>query len=303
MLKDTWQDIGRLESIFLEIIDDPTKKEILLYPICYCQLVRKENSFEIDLGKLIGCANRTFHTFRGRWQDVLLELDLFQFLTPKGDVLLGKDILKISSTDGIKVSFLPEYREVFYEVYSKFLKYWTVLSKVSSYSKRNTPAEAVYLASLIFNEELYAETIHFSSLQRLRFPYEDIFFSALMDLSEFYIKVNERKEFDTYLLEKALTKFQKLKGTYYGINMSKLKRDVENLIKEVEKGRRYFIVKISFTLGKGKGRGLVWRLFSKIARKIKEIGGRRWTLMNSGTAYFSFTETYWRRQSGQQTLA
>jgi len=303
MLKDTRQDIGRLESIFLEIIDDPTKKEVLLYPICYCQLVRKENSFEIDLGKLIGCANRTFHTFRGRWQDVLLELDLFQFLTPKGDVLLGKDILRISSPDGMKVSFLPEYREIFYEVYSKFLKYWTVLSKVSSYSKRNTPAEAIYLASIIFNEELYNETLHFSSLQRLRFPYEDVFFSALIDLSEFYIKVNERKDFDASLLERALVKLQRLKGNYYGINMGKLRKDLENLMKEVEKGKRYFIIKISFSLGKGQVKGFLRRFFSKLARKIKEIGGRRWTLMNSGTAYFSFTETYWRRQRGQQTLA
>jgi len=303
MLEDTRQEIGRLESIFLEIIDDPTKKEVLLYPICYCQLVRKENSFEIDLGKLIGCANRTFHTFRGRWQDVLLELDLFQFLTPKGDVLLGKDILRISSPDGMKVSFLPEYREIFYEVYSKFLKYWTVLSKVSSYSKRNTPAEAIYLASIIFNEELYAETLHFSSLQRLRFPYEDIFFSALIDLSEFYIKVNERKDFDISLLERSLAKFQRLKGIYYGVNVGKLRKDTENLIREVERGRKYFVIKISFSGGKGQGRGFIRRFFSKLARKIREIGGRRWTLMNSGTAYFSFTEIYWRRQSGQQTLA
>jgi len=121
----------------------------------------------VELPRLISCASKTFHTFRGRWQDILLELDLFQLITPRGDVIYGKDILKIQSPEGFRISFLPEYREVFYEVYSKFLKYWTVLSKVSSYSKRNTPAEGVYLSALIFNEELYTEAVHFAGLQSL----------------------------------------------------------------------------------------------------------------------------------------
>ncbi|MDQ7038393.1 MAG: hypothetical protein Q9N26_04230, partial [Aquificota bacterium] len=172
MLKDTWQEAGRLESLFLEIVEDPTKKEVLLYPICYCQLVRKDSSFEVDLQKLISCANKTFKITKGTWQDILLELDLFQLIAPNGDVICGKDILRIQSPEGFRVSFLPEYREIFYEVYSRFLKYWTILSKVSSYSRRNTPAEAVYLSVLIFNEELFKEVIHFCSLQTARHPVE-----------------------------------------------------------------------------------------------------------------------------------
>ncbi len=300
MLKDTWQDIGRLEGLFLEIIDDPTKKEVLLYPICYCQLVRKENTFEVDLPKLLSCANKTFHSFRGRWQDILLELDLFQFITPSGDVLWGKDILRLQSAEGIKVTFLPEYREIFYEVYARFLKYWTVLSKISSYSKRNTAAEAVYLSAIIFNEELYSEVIHYSKLQALRFPKEASFFEVVRGLSEFYVKVNERREFDLQLLERALAELSGFKSPYYGINVAKLRRDIDALIKDVSKGKKYFILKISFTIASNHGRGFVKRLVSKLVRKIKELGGKRWTLMNSETVFSSFTGTSWRRQRGQQ---
>ncbi len=300
MLKDTWQEIGRLESIFLEIVDDPRKKEVLLYPICYCQLVRKENAFEVDLAKLLSCANKTFHTLRGRWQDVLLELDLFQFITPRGEVLWGKDVLRLQSAEGIKISFLPEFREIFYEVYARLLKYWTVLSKISSYSKRNTPAEAVHLSAVIFNEELYAELIHYTRLQAQRFPQEEPFFSVIADLSEFYIKINERREFDTGLLEKALSRLSDFKSPYYGINIDKLRRDVEALLKDVTKGRKYFILKISFTIASDHGRGMVRRLISKVVGKIREIGGRRWSLMNSGTVFSSFTGTSWRRQRERQ---
>jgi len=303
MLKDTWQEIGRLESIFLEIIEDPTKKEVLLYPICYCQLVRKENNFEVDLGKLISCANKTFHTFKGKWQDILLELDLFQFITPRGDVLYGKDILKVPSPEGFKVSFLPEYREVFYEMYSKFLRYWTVLSKISSYSKRNTPSEAVYMSALIFNEELYAESAHYTGIQAARFPREEPFFATVKDLSEFYMKLNDRKEFDTELLERALERVKGLGSTYYSVNVEKLRKDLEALLKDVTKGRGYFVLKISFTLVSGHGKGFFRRVISKLVEKLRELGGRKWTLMNSETVCSSFTGTYWRRQRGLITHA
>ncbi len=303
MLKDTWQEIGRLESIFLEIVEDPTKKEVLLYPICYCQLVRKENSFEVELPKLVSCASKTFHTFRGKWQDILLELNLFQFITPRGDVFYGKDILKVSSPEGFRISFLPEYREVFYEIYSKFLRYWTVLSKISSYSKRNTPSEAVYLASLIFNEELYGEAFHYAGSQALRFPKEAPFFKAVGEIAEFYIKLSERKEFDTQHLERALELIKDLGSTYYSVNLDKLRKDIDTLLKDINRGRGYFILKISFTLVSGHGKGFLKRLISGLISKLKDIGGRRWILMNSGTVCSSFTGTYWRRQSGLPTHA
>ena len=296
MLKDTWQEIGKLESIFLEIIEDPSKKEILLYPICYCQLVRKENNFEVELPKLISCANKTFHTFKGKWQDILLELNLFQFLTPKGEILYGKDILRVSSPEGLSVSFLPEYREVFYEVYSKFLRYWTVLSKVSSYSKRNTPAEAVHMSSLIFNEELYNESSLYANLQRFRFPRDASFFDAVSLMSEFYGKIDEKNELDISLLHRAHNLISDLGNTYYSVNVEKLRRDIEALIKEIAKGKKHFVIKISFTLVSGHGKGFLRRVISKVVNKLRELGGKRWTLMNSGMACSSFTGTCWRKQ-------
>ncbi len=296
MLKDIWQEAGRLESIFLEIIEDPTKKEVLLYPICYCQLVRKENSFEIDLPKLISCANKTFHTFRGRWQDILLELDLFQLITFRGDVLYGKDILKIQSPEGFRVSFLPEYREIFYEVYSRFLKYWTVLSKVSSYSKRNTPAEGVYLSALIFNEELYTESVHFAGMQSMRFPDEEAFFCAVRDLSEFYVRVNEKREFCTDLLEKALSRVETLKSPYYGVNTAKLRKDIESLIRDITRGRKYFILKISFTVSSERRKRSLRAFIEKILRKIEEFGRRKLNLMKTDSSYFSLEDSDWKER-------
>ena len=303
MLKDLWQEVGRLENIFLEILDDPTKKEVLLYPICYCQLVRKENCFEIDLDRLLGCANRTFHTFKGKWQDVLLELNLFQFITQTGDVLYGKDILRLSSPEGIKVSFLPEYREVFYEVYSRLLKYWTILSKTSSYSKRNTASEAVHLSAFIFNEQLFKEASLYCSLQALRFPYEGNFFSALMSLSDFYSSAFEGRGLDASYLKKTLKFLEGVPENYYGVNVSKLKRDVEDLLREVTKGGGYFVIKINSSMDKGHGKGLLRRIFSGIVRRIRSLGGKRWTLMNSGTDSFCSIETFWRRQRGLQIPA
>jgi hypothetical protein len=280
MLKDTWQEAGRLESLFLEIVEDPSKKEVLLYPICYCQLVRRENTFEVELPKLIGCANKTFQVTRGMWQDILLELDLFQLITPGGDVLQGKDILRVQSPEGFRVSFLPEYREVFYEVYSRFLKYWTVLSKVSSYSRRNTPAEAVYLSVLIFNEELFREVVHFCSAQGARYPREAPFFSALGRTAEFYIRVVEKREFDLELLNGALEELNALRDIYYGVNLGRLRRDLEDLIREVSRNRRYFLIKIGFHMRSDRGRGLLRRFIDALMGKIREIGGRSRDLLD-----------------------
>lgn len=303
MLKDTWQEIGKLENLFLEIVEDPTKKEVLLYPICYCQLVRKESSFDIELSKLISCASKTFHTFKGKWQDILLELHLFQFTTPSGEVLYGKDILKVSSPEGLSVSFMPEYREVFYEVYSRLLKYWTVLSKVSSYSKRNTPAEAVHMNALIFNEELFMESSLYAEQQSLRFKEEEVFFRAIRKVSDFYVKALEQGEVKPELVKDALCELKSLKGIYYGLNILRLRKDLESLLKDISRGKGYPVIKISFVLGSGHGKGLLHRIFSKVVRKLREIGGRRWTLMNSGTDCCSFTGTYWIRRRELQTLA
>ncbi len=301
MLKDTWQEAGRLESIFLEIAEDPTKKEVLLYPICYCQLVRKEGSFEVSLEKLISCANKTFMTTKGMWQDVLLELDLFQIISPSGDVLIGKEILRIPSPEGFKVSFLPEYREIFYEVYSKFLKYWTVLSKISSYSRRNTPAEAVHLSAVIFNEELFQEAFYFCSNQALRYPEEGVFFEAIKKLAEFYMKVTERRETRPDFLSEALEKLDCLGEVYYGVDIGKLRRDLEALLKEVSKSGRIFLVKLSFHMSSDHGKGVLRKIISRLVGKIREFGGRRWILTSSETASSSSTGTFWRRQRGLPT--
>ncbi len=298
MLKDTWKEIGRLENIFLEIIDDPLKKEVLLYPICYCQIVRRENTFEVELPKLISCANKTFQTYKNRWQDILLELDLFMFIAPNGEVLYGKDLLSVSSPEGFTVSFLPEYREIFFDVYSKLLKYWAILSRISSYTKRNTPAEIVYLTSVIFNEELFKECSLYASHQAQRFHKEKNFFEAVKDMSDFYVKFFSNEK-DIKLLISAYEKIEKLKKNYYGINTDKLRKDLYNLIESIEEGNKVYIIKIGFWSSNSDSGFSLRRLWKKIVNKLKSIGGRRWTLTSSEIAYSYFIETCLKRQKEQ----
>ena len=291
MLKYSWKELGRPESIFLEILDDPAKKEVLLYPICYCQLVRKFGTFNIDLDRLISCASKTFRVSKGRWQDVLLELDLFQVITPDGDVLTGKDVLKLGSSEDLRVSFLPEYREVFYEIYSRFLKYWTVLSKVSSYTRKNTPGEHLYLLSIIFNEELFPEAVHYAELQKMRYREEWKIFEAFEMLSGFYDSYSVKRELDKGLLSRSLELLDGFPEIYYNINVVRLVDDIEDLIRYISKGRDPYIIKIGFKKGSSKGGGWLRRMFSRVVERVRKLGGRRWTLMSSEMAYFSFIET------------
>ena len=291
MLKDLWSDIGRFESLFLEILDDTSKKEVLLYPICYCQIVRREGGFEVKLPKLLSCAGKTFSSKRYRWQDILLELDMFMLIGPSDEVIVGKDILSVQDPEAYRISFLPEYREIFYDVYSTLLKYWSVLSKVSGCSRRNTPAESVFTASLIFNEELFQECAHFCKNQSLRFKEEEAFFSALEKLSNFYSGYGDTKD-----IVQALESLYDLPDNFYSVDLEALREEINLLLKEIRKGKVPFKIKIKSVSGPDHGQGLFRRLLSKLVEKIKGLGGRRWTLMSSETAYFSFTEISLRRQ-------
>ncbi len=301
MLKYSWKELGRPESIFLEILDDPTKKEVLLYPICYCQLVRKFGSFNIDLDRLISCASKTFRVSKGRWQDILLELDLFQVITPEGSVLTGKDLLRLGSSEDLRVSFLPEYREIFYEIYSRFLKYWTVLSKVSSYTRKNTAGEHLYLISIIFNEELFPESMHYAEIQKIRYREEGRIFEALELLSTFYDTFLTKRESDRELLLRSAELLGELPPVYYNLNVARLLGDVEELLRHVSRGREPYVIKIGFRRGSGSSGGLIRRLISRVMEGVKKLGGRRWTLMSSETAYFSFIETCSARQKAPLT--
>ncbi len=300
MIKDTWSEVGRLESLFVEILDDPIKKEVLLYPICYCQLVRKEGVFEIELKKLLRCANKTFRSVKGSWQDILLELNLFQVKSQEGKVLLGKELLTLSSEEGYTVSLKAEYREDFQSVCSKLIKYWGILSKVSAYSRKNLASEYVHILSMVFNEGLFREAVYYSEILDQRFPAEAKFWKLVRELGEFYAAYLQSEDLDIKRLAAASEIAKELGGVYYSVDMERLLRDIGRLKKTLMKGEPPFPVKIELLSNGGKRGGFITRIIDFFRRRLnflKKGGGKqRWTLMNSETGYSYFTGAYWKRQ-------
>ncbi len=271
MLKYSWNKLDRLESLFIEIIDYPLKKEILLYPICYCQLVRKTNSFDIELSRLIGCANKTFRAIRGNWQDILAELNIFQVYSIDGTSFTGKDILKLADSEGLYISLLPEYKENFNMFCSKLLKYWNILSRISTYGKRNMVLEGVYISSLAFNEGLYEEVQLYIKLNEEYFESAVHFFKALYNICEVFKDFDFQNNIDDIIskLENALDQLEKLPPIFYGINVSKLKKDTERFIRDLQKKKHPELFTIEFVKNKNKGGNLFKKLFNIITDKIK----------------------------------
>ena len=304
MIKDTWSEVGRLESLFVEILDDPIKKEVLLYPICYCQLVRKEGIFEIELKKLLRCANKTFRSVKGSWQDILLELNLFQVKSEEGKIISGKELLTLNSEEGYTVSLKAEYREDFQSVCSKLIKYWGVLSKVSAYTRKNLASEYVHILAMVFNEGLFREAVYYSEILDQRFPKERDFWKLVRELGEFYASYLQSEDLDIKRLASALEIAKGLGEVYYSVDTGKLFRDISRLKKSLMKGEPPFSLKIEL-FGNGNRRGgFITRIidfFRKRLNFLKKGGGKqRWTLMNSETGCSYFTGAYWKRQRDLQ---
>jgi len=104
----------RLESLFLEVLEDQSKRELLLYLLCYIQLVKKEGNFLIGLDQFLGCAYRSFRTSRSQWKDILVELNLLKITDIYGNVYVGKDIYKLQEDSLLFVSLYEQYLEDFY---------------------------------------------------------------------------------------------------------------------------------------------------------------------------------------------
>ncbi len=303
MIQDTWFEVGRLESLFIEILDDPTKKEVLLYPICYCQLVRKEGTFEISLPKLLRCANKTFRSVKGEWQDIILELNLFQVMSTEGKLFTGKDILTISDETEYSISLLPEYREGFQDMCSRLIKYWGILSKVSSYTRKNTAAEYVHIISMVFNEGLYRESLYYSDNLTHRFPDEKLFWKLVGELSGFFSFYIQSEDVDIKRLISALSISREFGEVYYSVDMKKLKEDLNRLRKHVMAGEQPYKIRIELFNNRGNRNSFITRIidwFRKRTHLLRKNGGKRWILMSSGTDFSYYTEACLRRQKHLQ---
>ncbi len=272
MLKYSWHKLDKLESLFIEIIDYPMKKEVLLYPICYCQLVRKTNSFDIELGRLINCANKTFRAIRGNWQDILAELNMFQIYTIDGTVYTGKDILKLSDPEGFYISLLQEYKDNFNIFCSRLLKYWNILSRISTYGKRNIIIESVYITSLAFNENLYEEVQLYIKLNEEYFENALTFFHAIYNICEVFkdIENNIYSEDMIPKLEESLNFMENLPHIFYGVNVAKLRKDTERFMKDLQKKKNPEFFSIEFIKSQNKNSNIIKKLFSIISDKLKK---------------------------------
>jgi hypothetical protein len=132
----------RLESLFLEVLEDQSKRELLLYLLCYIQLVKKEGNFSIGLDQFLGCAYRSFRASRSQWKDVLVELNLLKITDIYGNVYAGKDIYKLQEDNLLFVSLYEQYLEIFTGLSNKVVKYWSIAHRLS-YSKLWNPQDAI----------------------------------------------------------------------------------------------------------------------------------------------------------------
>lgn len=283
-----WEELDRLENLFLELLDDPYKKEVLLYPICYCQQVRRSGEFEIPLERVLYCAEKPYKLVGGDWRDIFLELGVFYIKAPNGEILQGKDILRIKDKERLKVGLLQNYREDFYGFYTRLLKYWSVLSSKSFYGNNPNPEASTRMLVLTFNEKLYKESRYYAELLCGRYPREKGFFEAVKLLSEFYSEHNGQDSKEK--LKKAL-KLLKQFESFYSVDVVKLRKDIEKLINGNVKP-----ITISFIRERRrKKRGLLSRIWSF----IKSLGGRRWSLASSEADYYYFIETLLRKPKRQ----
>ncbi|NPB06292.1 MAG: hypothetical protein GXO03_01675 [Aquificae bacterium] len=244
-----WETPGRLESLFLELLDDPSKKELLLYPICYCQAVRRLGDFEVPLKSLLRCTDKSYRFTRVSWQDHLLELDLFLLKDKRGRTFRGKEILALCDEEGLRAELLPEYRDEFYGFYARLLKYWTVLSSASPYENEPPETLSAKLAVKAFNEGLYKEVRLYASLCSQRYPSARDFFTALKLLAEFYEAYQEGKLKEENL-KKARALLSVLGPRFLGVNLRCLKRELDRLLKSLKRGTVYPI-KLTFSESHG----------------------------------------------------
>jgi hypothetical protein len=257
----------RLESLFLEVLEDQSKRELLLYLLCYIQLVKKEGNFSIGLDRFLGCAYRSFRASRSQWKDILVELNLLKITDIYGNVYAGKDIYKLQEDNLLFVSLYEQYLEDFYGFSNRVVKYWSIAHKLS-YGKLWNPQDAIHLGVYIFNEELYEEYMHYSELQKERFRKEAVFFEVL----EKAVKGTTVQDCVKCWWE-ALELAKKLPDVYYGVDVEKLRKSLENNWRRCQKGKKVEKVKVEFvrqTKGKGFWRYLkdtITRLYRRLVHK------------------------------------
>ncbi|MCS7307826.1 MAG: hypothetical protein NZ526_04665 [Aquificaceae bacterium] len=258
-------------SLVLEVLDDPSKKEMIFYFLCYSQLVRREGSFHIELEKFLSCAYRNFKNNRHYWKDVMVEMNLFVISDLYGNLYTGKDIYKVDEGGIYMVSLRKDYVYLFDSISYKALKLWNILSRTGTYRKHMTAQDAVFVSALLFNDGLYEELKSYCEVCVERYQLESSYFRALSWLSEAYLEPSTKAY---QKLKAVLSELQNLSGVYYGVNILKLRRDVEVALGRVERGKGIETIKLEFVNYKRKGEGLLSRLFLKFKGFLRGLFNR-----------------------------
>lgn len=261
-----------LTNIILEVLDDPSKKEMVFYLMCYAQLAKREDSFHLELNKFLSCAYRNFRNARSYWKDILVSMNLFLITDLYGNVYTGKDIYKVEEDGIYMIALRQEYLNQLDSISYKALRLWSIVNRFAIYKKTMTAHDAVILSALLFNEGLFEEVKNYCDICQERFAPEASFFRAMALISDFYSGAEE----DTHHhLRKALQLINRLGDVFYGVNISKLKRDLDSVLRKTESGRSNNPIKIEFVNSKSKRRGLFVRLFIKLFQKFKNLFRRK----------------------------
>ncbi len=256
-----------LSNLVLEVLDDPSKKEMVFYLMCYSQLVRREGNPYVELEKFLSCAYRNFRNARNYWKDVLVEMNLFVVSDLYGNVYMGKDIYRVEEGSIYFISLRSEYLNLFESINQKALKLWNILSRTMLYRKHLTAQDAVVMSTMMFNEGLYEELKSYCEVCGERYPAERAYFSLLYKLADIY---TEHKKDILKEIKGLLQEAQNLGDVYYGLNLLKLRKDLETLLRRLEAGKSLSPLKIEFINHKKKGGSWLRRVIGK----FKDIVGK-----------------------------
>ncbi len=226
------------------------------------------------MDQFLRCAYRSFRSARSQWKDMLVELNLLKITDIYGYTYCGKDIYKVQEDNLLFVSLDPAYLDDFHLVSAKVVKYWNIVHKLD-YSKLWSPQDAISLGVYVFNEELYEEYLHYAEIQKERFRREAIFFEVL---EEVIGGLTSREAESINHWSEAMERVKKLADVYYGVNVEKLKRDIENNLRKAQKGKKAEKIKVEFV--KTSKRVGLWQRLKGWARRIysRLVHERSWNI-------------------------
>ncbi len=282
--------------MFLEVLDDPYKKELFIYLMCYIQIVRREGNSLVELSRYLSCSSSSFKKDRHHWKDLLVELNIFYVVDTYNRVYIGKDIYKVDESDINLIGLIDNYAKNFEDFSYRVTKYWNIINRAYIHSTKVDVYNSVSLLCLIFNEELYEEAILYAENCGYRFMRDGAFFEAIKYLS--LMESSSDKEEKIRHAKNALKMLGPLKDTYYEVNIRKLIQDVNDAIRKIQKNRDYSKIKIEMINLKGRRKGgILQKVLKWIEGKLNNLkGGKKWTLDSSEIAFCSSIDYSWKNQ-------